>query len=127
MSSGSRSRGGRTRTTTDNPVPIDRGSGNVFADLGIPNPDLARAKAELVQRIRYLIDERQLTQAKAAELLGLDQPKVSALVRGRVEGYTIDRLFRFLGALGQRVEITVRPKGKNSEQRVVVIADGRTP
>ena len=68
----------------------------MFADLGIPNPDLALAKAELVQRIRSLITERKLTQAKAAELLGLDEPKVSALVRGRVEGYTIDRLFRFL-------------------------------
>src|SRR5579863_8652511 len=93
---------GRTRTGHDKPGRIDRGSGNVFADLGIPNPDLALAKAELVKRIRDLIAERQITQAKAAELLGLDQPKVSALVRGRVEGYTLDRLFRFLTALGQR-------------------------
>ena len=85
----------------------------MFADLGIPNPDLALAKAELVRRIRDVIAERQLTQAKAAELLGLDQPKVSALVRGRVAGYTIDRLFRFLIVLGQRVEITVRPIAKN--------------
>ncbi len=85
----------------------------MFADLGIPNPDLALAKAELVRRIRDVIAERKLTQAKAAELLGLDQPKVSALVRGRVAGYTIDRLFRLLTALGQRVEITVRPNAKN--------------
>jgi predicted XRE-type DNA-binding protein len=93
----------------------------VFADLGIPNPDLALAKAELVQRIRELIAERRLTQSKAAELLGLDQPKVSGLVRGRVEGYTIDRLFRFLVALGQRVEITVRPNAKGSESCAVVV------
>jgi len=93
----------------------------VFADLGIPNPDLALAKAELVQRIRDLIAERKLTQAKAADLLGLDQPKVSALVRGRVEGYTIDRLFRFLTALGQRIEITVRPNVKNAVARAVVV------
>ena len=71
----------------------------MFADLGIPNPELALAKAELVRRIRDLIAEQRLTQARAAELLGLDQPKVSALVRGRVEGYSLDRLFRFLGAL----------------------------
>jgi len=93
----------------------------VFADLGIPNPDLALAKAELVQRIRGIIAERKLTQAKAAALLGLDQPKVSALVRGRVEGYTIDRLFRFLAALGQRIEITVRPNAKKPQERAVVV------
>ena len=100
-------------------IRVTRGSGNVFADLGLPNPDLALAKAELVQRIRDLIAARQLTQRKAGQLLGLDQPKVSALVRGRVEGYSIDRLFRFLNALGQRVEITVRPDGGASSRAVV--------
>ena len=93
----------------------------MFADLGIPNADLALAKAQLVQRIRDLIAERKLTQAQAAELLGLDQPKVSALVRGRVRGYTIDRLFRFLTALGQRVEITIRPIAKDPEARAIVV------
>ena len=88
-------------------IKFEQGSGNVFADLGLPNPDVALAKAELVQRIRNLIAERSLTQAKAAKLLGLHQPKVSALVRGRVEGYSIDRLFQFLRALGERAEITV--------------------
>jgi predicted XRE-type DNA-binding protein len=76
---------------------------------------------ELVQRIRDIITERRLTQTKAAELLGLDQPKVSALVRGRVEGYSIDRLFRFLNALGKRVEISVRPSVKSDEGREVVV------
>lgn len=83
-------------------------SGNVFADLGIPNPDLALAKAKLVQRIRDIIAQRKLTQTQAATLLGLDQPKVSALVRGRVDGYSLDRLFRFLNALGQDIEINLR-------------------
>ncbi|MCI0638265.1 MAG: helix-turn-helix domain-containing protein [Gemmataceae bacterium] len=101
---------------------VEQGSGNVFADLGFSNPELALAKAELVQRIRQLIEERKLTQTKAAKLLGLDQPKVSALVRGRVEGYSIDRLFRFLTALGQRVEISVRPNADNAEARAVVVA-----
>ena len=63
----------------------------------------------------------KLSQAKAATLLGLDQPKVSALVRGRVEGYSIDRLFRFLNALGQRVEITVRPNPNNTAACAVVV------
>lgn len=109
MPSGQKNRSGRSKATTDEADPIDRGSGNVFADLGIPNPDLALAKAKLVQRLRDLVAERKLTQAKAAALLGLDQPKVSMLLRGRVEGYTIDRLIRLLSALGQRVEIIVRP------------------
>jgi predicted XRE-type DNA-binding protein len=105
----------------EGPPQIDRGSGNVFADLGIPNPDLALAKAELVRHIRGLIAERKLTRTKAADLLGLDQPKVSALVRGRVDGYTLDRLFRFLIALGQRVEITVRPNAKDPDTRAIVV------
>jgi predicted XRE-type DNA-binding protein len=86
----------------------------VFADLKLPGPEVALAKAELVRRIRDIIAERKLTQARAAQLLGLDQPKVSALLRGRVEGYSIDRLFRFLNALGQQVEITVRPVKRRS-------------
>src|SRR5947208_11774296 len=99
----------RTKGRPGEPVRVEPGSGNVFADLGLPHPELARAKAELVQRIRALIADRGLTQAKAAALLGLDQPKVSALVRGRVGGYSIDRLFRPLNALGQQVEISVHP------------------
>ncbi len=121
MPTGSSNRSGKMRTPPDKPVQIDRGTGNVFADLGIPNPDLALAKAELVQRIRELITERKLTEMDAADLLGLDQPKVSALVRGRVQGYTIDRLFRFLTALGQRVEITVRPNAKDPDVRAIVV------
>src|SRR4051812_1148064 len=99
----------RKKAATARASGVERGSGNVFADLNIPNPELALAKAELVQRIRNIIAERKLTQVKAAKLLRLDQPKVSALMRGRMEGYSIDRLFRFLNGLGQSVEITVRP------------------
>jgi predicted XRE-type DNA-binding protein len=102
-------------------VRIERGSGNVFADLGFSNPDLALAKAELVQRIRELIEERKLTQVRAAKLFGLDQPKVSALVRGRVEGNSMDRLFRFLTALGQQVVITVRPNAGKAEASAVLV------
>ena len=120
MRNGPSNRNGRAKTTTEEPVRFEQGSGNVFADLDLPNPELALAKAELVQRIRDLIAGRKLTQTKAAELLGLDQPKVSALVRGRVEGFTYDRLFRFLTALGQRVEITVRPTKEAGSRSVVV-------
>jgi predicted XRE-type DNA-binding protein len=121
MRNGPRNKSGTSRAATDRAVRIERGSGNVFADLGLPHPDLALAKAELVQRIRSLIAERKLTPAKAAKLLELDQPRVSALVRGRVEGYSIDRLFLFLNALGQHVEIAVRPNANNTETRAVVV------
>ena len=78
------------RAKVSNRPRVKASSGNVFADLGIPNPDLALAKAKLVQRIRAIIAERKLTQSSAAQILGLDQPKVSALVRGRVERYSLD-------------------------------------
>jgi predicted XRE-type DNA-binding protein len=121
MRNGHRNKKGKTKGSTKQPVRVEQGSGNVFADLGFSNPDLALAKAELVRRIRELIGERKLTQTQAAKLLGLDQPKVSALVRGRVAGYSLDRLFRFLTALGQRVEITVCPNANNVGVSAVVV------
>jgi predicted XRE-type DNA-binding protein len=107
-------RSGRSAKTTKRGTDtgVEASSGNVFADLGIPNPELALAKAELVQLIRRIITKRKMTQASAARLLGIDQPKVSALVRGKVEGYSLDRLFRFLTALDRHIEISVRSPRK---------------
>jgi predicted XRE-type DNA-binding protein len=96
----------------------------VFADLGVPQPGLALAKARLVQQIRDAIAGQKLTQARAAELLGLDQPKVSALVRGRVEGYSHDRLFKFLNLLGRQIEITVRPVTGGAVPAETRVVDG---
>jgi predicted XRE-type DNA-binding protein len=93
---------------------ITPSSGNVFADMNLTNPEVALTKAKLVRRIRELITQRKLTQASAAALLGIDQPKVSALVRGNVGGNTIERLFKFLNRLGQDVEIVSRPKLKSA-------------
>jgi predicted XRE-type DNA-binding protein len=111
------------KASSSNRPRIEASSGNVFADLGIPNPDLALAKAELVQRIRTIIADRKLTQSGAAAILGLDQPKVSSLVRGRVEGYSLDRLFRFLNALGQRIEINVTSsrRSKSAAERAITV------
>src|SRR6516165_5453141 len=106
----------------DKPVPIERSSGNVFADLGLKNPEELLAKAELVQRISDIIAERKLTQARAAKILGVDQPKVSALLRGKLEGFSTDRLFRFLNALGLDVEIVIRPAQKNREADTRVVS-----
>lgn len=96
-------------------------SGNVFADLGIPDAEDALAKAQLAQAIGTLIAARRLTQGQAANLLGIDQPKVSALLRGRLAGFSIDRLLRFLLALEQDVEIAIRP-GARPGGRVHVVA-----
>lgn len=86
------------------------GSGNVFADLGLPNADELLAKAKLAIRITEILRQRRLTQVEAAEVLGVDQPKVSALIRGRIAGFSIERLLRFLLLLGADVAITIQPR-----------------
>jgi predicted XRE-type DNA-binding protein len=101
-------------------------SGNVFADLGLPNARELQAKADLAWEISRTIEERELTQAQAAELLGIDQPKVSALVRGRLSGFSMERLYRFLNALGKDVEIVVRsPATRRVEPGVHVLTPDR--
>jgi len=81
----------------------------VFADLGLPDADEHLVKAGLVVRIGRIIRERGLTQSAAAKLLTIDQPKVSAMLAGQFRGYSVERLMRFLVALGQDVEIVVKP------------------
>jgi predicted XRE-type DNA-binding protein len=90
-------------------ITVRRSTGNVFADLGLPQPDEALAKAELVRRIAATIGDRGWTQARAATALGVDQAKVSALLRGQLGGFSTERLLRFLNALGCAVEIVVHP------------------
>jgi len=85
------------------------GSGNVFADLGLPDADELKAKSELAIEIIEIIEDRGLKQAKAAEIMGIDQPKVSLLARGKLRGFSMERLYRFLNALGRDVEIVVKP------------------
>lgn len=84
--------------------------GNVFADLDLPDPELLLAKAKLSIKIERLIKERRLTQKQAAKVMGLTPSNVSDLLNGRLDGFTLDRLFRCLDALGQEIEIIVRPK-----------------
>jgi predicted XRE-type DNA-binding protein len=86
------------------------GSGNVFADLGLPNPDQRLAKAQLIQRIAEVIKERELTQKQAGTLLKIDQAKVSKLVQGRLSEFSTSTLIEYLTRLDQDVEIVVRPK-----------------
>jgi predicted XRE-type DNA-binding protein len=98
------------------------GSGNVFADLGFPNAEEMLAKAELAQKITAIIDLRRFTQAQAANVLGVDQPKISALKRGRLSGFSLERLVRFLILLGRDVEIVVKPRrgAKRGHARLLV-------
>ncbi len=102
---------------------FEESSGNVFADLGFPNAEEELVKARLTIAIYQLIKQRGLTQAAAADLLGTTQPQVSALMRCRAGSFSIERLLRFLNALDQDIEITVRPKaGQRSGARVSVLA-----
>jgi predicted XRE-type DNA-binding protein len=90
---------------------VHESSGNVFADLGLPDAEERYAKAMISRVIARVIDLRGLTQAQAAELLGTTQPKVSAVVRGQLAGFSMERLFRFLTALGMNVRVEVQPAG----------------
>jgi predicted XRE-type DNA-binding protein len=89
---------------------IHASSGNVFADLGLPDPEGWLVKADLAQKIAEVIEQKGWAQAQAARVMGIDQPKVSALLRGRLRGFSTDRLLGFLNALEQDVEIVVTPK-----------------
>ena len=104
-------------------IAVTAGSGNVFADLGVAEPEEELAKAKLAVHIRAAIGRRTLTQARAAALMGLDQPKVSALMNGRLTGFSSDRLLRCLTALGQDVDIVVRGTTTNQERRRLRVID----
>ncbi len=103
-------------------IAIERGGGNVFADLGYANADAQLLKAELVARIDAVIRQRKLTQARAAAMLGLSQPDISRLLRGGFRDYSMERLLRLLMALGQDVEITIREPGERREGRLRIEA-----
>ena len=94
-------------------IKATRSSGNVFADLGRPQPEEAMAKARLAYEIEKSIRKRGLTQTEAGKVLGIDQPKVSALRNGRLSGFSVERLIRFLNALSRDVEIVVSEKSRS--------------
>ena len=91
-------------------IPVIESSGNVFADIGLPGPEEELTKAQLASHIRQVIKRQRLTQVAAARLMDIDQPKVSALLNGRLANFSSERLMRLLTALGQDVDITVRAK-----------------
>ena len=91
---------------------VKKGGVNVFADLGLPHPEQELLKAKLSLQIYRLIKQRGLKQAEAGKILGIRQPHVSALMRNRAGAFSVERLMQFLTALGQDVEIAVRPARK---------------
>jgi predicted XRE-type DNA-binding protein len=93
-------------------IGVQDSSGDVFRDLGFPNPERERIKARLTLEIYRIVNDRGLTQAEAATILGIKQPHVSSLVRGHSGNFSVERLMAFLTALGKDVEITVRPTRK---------------
>lgn len=103
---------------------IERSSGNVFADLGLPETDVHMLKAELVARIDKVIRERHLKQVEAAKLLGLSQPDVSRLLRGSFREYSLERLLRLLARLGHDVDIVIREFSSARTGRLKVAAQG---
>ena len=100
---------------------VTASSGNVFEDLGFDAPEEELAKAKLVAKIASIIADRKLTQVKAGLLLGLDQPKISGLLKGKTGGYSTERLIRFLRLLGRDVQIVVQ-KGTRAKGRLEVFA-----
>jgi predicted XRE-type DNA-binding protein len=103
-------------------IVVEDGTGNVFADLGLANPEREQLRAHLTLQIYRLIKQRGLTQTEAGDILGIKQPHVSALMRNRAGNFSVERLMDFLTALGQDVEITVRPTRKDHGELSVVLA-----
>lgn len=98
------------------------GCGNVFADLGLPEPEERLAKARVAYRIHEVIVSSGLTQAQAARRTGLTQPNISDITRGKLKGFTLDRLFQCLNALDQDVEIVIRPKQPDAVDAVTRVS-----
>ena len=93
---------------------------NVFAELGMPDPETHLAKAKIVQTLSHIIIAQGLTQAEAGTRLGLTQPKVSALLNGQFRGYSVERLLRFINALHHNVRIVIEPEERPEQGQLVV-------
>jgi predicted XRE-type DNA-binding protein len=100
---------------------ITRGTGNVFADLGLPDASERQTKTRLALAINRIIKDQGLKQIDTARLLGVPQPKVSALVNYRLDGFSVEKLMDYIVALGRDVEIIVRPTRGNDAARVMVL------
>ena len=113
----------RPTAKTNRPDAIVHGSGNVFADLGFPDAEERQTKLRLAYALNTVIDAQRLTQGVAAQRLGLNQPKVSALRNYKLEGFSVERLMTLLNALDRDIEIVIRKKPRSrSAARISVVA-----
>lgn len=103
---------------------VVRSSGNVFADIGLPNAGEKQTRVRLAVAINQIIQARHLSQTEAARLLDINQPKISALVNYRLEGFSVERLMNFLNALDRDVEIVIKRKPRSKRAaRILVNAE----
>jgi predicted XRE-type DNA-binding protein len=115
----------RTAKTMNEPdEAITRGTGNVFADLGYPDAEERQTKLRLAHAINEVVARRRLTQVAAAERLGVNQPKVSALARYKLDGFSVERLMGFLTALDQDVEIVIKQKPRSRDTARILVVLG---
>jgi predicted XRE-type DNA-binding protein len=112
----------KVQKTRNRVARVTQGGGNVFADLGLPNPEQELLKAQLTLQIYTILKDSGMTQVEIAKILGVQQPQVSLLMRNRAGNFSVGRLMEFLTALRQDVEITVRPTRKEHGALSVISA-----
>ena len=112
----------KAKRTRNRVARVTEGSGNVFADLGLPNPEQERLKAQLTLQIYTILKDSGMTQVEIAKILGVQQPQVSLLMRNRAGNFSVGRLMEFLTALRRDVEVTVRPTQKERGALSVISA-----
>jgi predicted XRE-type DNA-binding protein len=100
-------------------IKVEIGSGNVFADIGLPNPEEALAKAEIARLVNSILSARDLTQVQAGDVLGIPQPRVSDLARGRLGKFSLEKLIDFAKRLGNDVEIRITRSKKKARLKVM--------
>ena len=108
-----------------NSASVVRSTGNVFADLGLRNAGEKQTKVRLAVAIQQIIQGRRLSQAAAAELLDINQPKISALVNFHLDGFSVERLLHFLNALDRDVEIVIRKKPRSRKMARIVVTEAQ--
>lgn len=101
---------------------VEVSSGNVFADLNLPDAEERQTKVQLAVAIQRQITKREWSQAEVAQVLGITQPKVSALLKFRLDGFSVERLMTFLTALGNDIEISIKPRRAGRTGRIFVEA-----
>ena len=102
---------------------ITKSSGNIFADIGIKNPEEALAKAKLAREIYLIIKQKKINQTEAADLLMTTQPKISNIIRGKLSSFSIEKLFHYLLLLGNDIEINIKTHNNNDCSPSIIVND----